>query len=456
MADAGGSHFFQYWFGFDGWVQWVGGGGISRGLFLTLLFFSLLSILSVFIEDLPSFVWGWLIGTMPLWLPVGLVFGAWQAWKSYIQNLWLSKQDAVLLEIKIPRDIMKSPRAMEMFITGLWIGSGEVTYIHRHWIGSTRPFFSFEYASFGGEVHMYIWTWRAYRTIVESNFYAQYPEVEIYEVEDYASQFNYDSNKYSSFCTDHAYAPRSDAYPLKTYVDYELDKDPKEELKVDPLSQIFEVLSSMKKGESIWLQIVLRANLRDWRIKKGTWLQFENRWESLVKEEVEEIRIQSSSTFIDDKGSKRRGYPNPTWRQTEQMKTMERNLGKLPFEVGIRGIYIAEKGVFTSPAFNSLRWIWRPFNNPQYLNQLRPTRGHNIFDYPWQDWNRMRAHHITRNYIDAYRRRSLLTRPYTAPTQTMTPEVIATIFHPPSGTTKAPGITRIPAAKAEAPANIPK
>ena len=457
MASGHGKNdFLRYWFGLSGWVEWVGGWGISRALFLTLLFFGLLSILSIFIADLLAFLSGWLIGTAPVWLPVVLVFVAWGAWFSYVQSLALSKIDAVLLEIKIPRDITKSPRAMETAITGFHVTSHEVTYIDRYWKGTTRPFFSFEYTSFGGEVHMYVWTWKQYRVMVETQLYAQYPGIELYEVEDYASAFQYDPEKYIGFCTEHAYGPRADAYPIKTYIDYELDKDPKEELKVDPLAQVFEALAAMRQGENMWLQIVFWANARDKRIKKGTWLRWENRWENEVKDEVEAIRQSAASPWIDESGVERRGFPNPTWSQREQMQTMERNLGKLPFDVGIRGLYLAEKKVFSGPALNSLRLMWRPFHNPGYLNQLKPTRGHNIFDYPWQDWGNVRKVHIVRRYLDAYRRRSFVTRPYRQPTQVMTPEIIATIFRPPSRTIEAPGLARIPAKKAEAPANLPK
>ncbi|OGG45591.1 hypothetical protein A2673_01100 [Candidatus Kaiserbacteria bacterium RIFCSPHIGHO2_01_FULL_50_13] len=456
MAAGRKDSFFGYWFALRGWVEWVGGWGISRALFLSLLFIGLLSILSIFIPNLTSFLTGWLIGTAPVWLPIMLIFAAWGVWMSYIQNLWRSKLDTVLLEIKLPRDIMKSPRAMEIAITGFHITSGEITYIQRHWTGSTRPFFSFEFASFNGEVHMYVWVWEQYRTVVESQLYAQYPDIELYEVEDYASVYQFNPETHICFCTDHAYTPRSDAYPIKTYIDYELDKDPKEEFKIDPLAQVFEALSAMKQGESMWLQIVFWANARDKRRKKGAWLRWENRWENDVKDEVELIRRASATPWMDESGIERRGFPNPTWSQREQMQTMERNLGKLPFDVGIRGVYIADKKVFSGPALNSLRQIWRPFNNPGYLNQLRPTRGMNIFDYPWQDWKRIRWLRVTQRYFDAYRRRSYLTRPYVGPTQVMTPEILATIFHPPSRTIEAPGLARISATKAEAPANLPK
>ena len=87
--------------------------------------------------------------------------------------------------------------------------------------------------------------------------YAFYPEVEMYEVEDYAAKFKFDPDTQECFPTDWRYEPRNDAYPIKTYVDFELDKDPKEEYKVDPLAEVIERMSILRPDEQMWVQIVI-------------------------------------------------------------------------------------------------------------------------------------------------------------------------------------------------------
>ena len=52
--------------------------------------------------------------------------------------------------MKVPRDIMKSPRAMELALTTLWTSSGETQFILRHWRGQIRPYYSLEIVSIGG------------------------------------------------------------------------------------------------------------------------------------------------------------------------------------------------------------------------------------------------------------------------------------------------------------------
>ena len=78
---------------------------------------------------------------------------------------------------------------MELAMMNLSTSSGETTFIHRAWKGQIRTYFSLEIASFGGEVHFYIWCWKNYRNVVEQAMYSQYPEIELVEAEDYASKF---------------------------------------------------------------------------------------------------------------------------------------------------------------------------------------------------------------------------------------------------------------------------
>lgn len=442
-------------FSLKSFLDWTTGWGISRGLVLTLIFFGLLSVLSQQIPNFPAFAAQWLVGTSPVWLPIGLWIAAWYAWIFYVRTLFLSARDPILLEIKVPREIMKSPRAMEMALTSFWINSGEVTFIHRAWNGSVRPWFSLELASFGGEVHFYVWCWKTYKNVVESAFYAQYPNIEIREAEDYALRHPFDPD-HSYFCTDYMYEPKGDEYPLKSYIDFELDKDPKDEYRVDPLGQVFELLSGIKPHEMIWVQIMLRKEG-----KSGILNRTDTKWAERIDKAVKDIRKKASISpgkeEAPESDEKKYGFPRPTWGETRVIETLERHKGKLPFEVGIRAIYTSTKGSH-GPTATAMRWMWRPFNSPDFLNGLRPkgSWGHNVFDYPWQDWNGIRDRLMSQRYLDAYRRRSWFYEPWKVPSIVMSTETLATIYHFPSATIMSPGLQRIPATKAEPPPNLPK
>ena len=429
--------------------------GISRYLFLSILFVGLLSVLSLQIPNLPLFAVEWLIGTAPVWIPIVSVISAWNVWGWYTHALYISKIDATLLEVKIPRDLVRSPRAMENALSKLWTDSGETTFLNRVWQGQVRPFFSLEIASFGGDVHFYIWCWRGWRSVVESALYAYYPELEIVEAEDYAVKFRYDPAVHECFATDWRYEPRNDAYPIKTYVDFELDKDPKEEYKLDPFAQVLERLSTLKPTEQMWIQIIITM-CRDVTHKEGTrWWQTAPRYETLLQGEVDKIRKESLGDPSEKGEEWRRFSRMQQFRQTELIRSIDRNLGKHPFNVGMRGVYIADLKNFGSPGYTGIRWIWRPFGNPQYANQLRPRRWGNAFDWPWQDLFDKRWIHHHQRFFDVYRRRSHFYTPWIFPHNMMSTEVLASIWHPPSRSISAPGLERISAKKAEPPINLP-
>ncbi|HUO55995.1 MAG TPA: hypothetical protein VMU27_00965 [Candidatus Paceibacterota bacterium] len=431
--------------------EWMAEWGVSRALCLWIVFLGLLLILGYEIPNFVGFTLAWLAGTAPVWVLVSLLISDYYVWIWYAQGLYISGRDPVLLEIKVPREISKSPRAMELVLVSLYNTSSETTFLHRIWRGQMRCWYSFEYASFGGEVHMYVWVWKTYQRVVEAAFYAQYPEIEIRPVEDYAMKFRYDPSKHSAFVNEERYT-ETDALPIRTYIDFELDKDPKEEYRVEPLAQMFEYLSSLKKGEQVWAQIIFRASGKygsELNPKRG-----DREWAERVRKEVEKIRKKSS---LNSEGKE--GFPRPTWMQTEQIRAMERQLNKIPFDVAIRALYIADttQTPYGGAGYGNMRWLFKAVNGEnKFFNQIKPTGWHNTLDYPWQDFLGIRDRLMTRRFIDGYRRRDAFFAPWYLEYRVMTNEVIATLFHPPSSSVKAPGLERIPATKSEPPPNLPK
>ncbi|MBI4087764.1 hypothetical protein HY418_00030 [Candidatus Kaiserbacteria bacterium] len=430
--------------------------GISRGTFLTSIFLGLLLSLWTLIPNLPLFIFAWVVGTMPIWILPAAVGGAWKAWVWYVQAYFITQRQPILLEVKMPRDLVKSPRGMELALSQLWIYAGETTYFHRKWLGQVRPIFSFEIASFGGDVHFYIWCWADWRPVIESAIYAQYPEVEIVETEDYATKYVYDPDKEMVYATDYRYEPRNDAYPIKTYVEFELDKDPKEEYKVDPLAQIIERLSTLGPTEQIWLQIVITMDMEQRRKPGGRFWELEGRFKGLAMAEVDRIRKELVGN-PDDPQERWKSFSRvQMYRINEQIRAIERNMSKHPYHVGMRGVFISDPPNFIQRGWNNMRWIWNPMGNPQYMNQMRPRRWHTPFDYPYQDVFDLRWNLHAERFFDCYRRRAHFYAPYTLPDNIMSTEVIATFWHPVPTAVASPGLQRIPAKKAQPPPNLPK
>ncbi|MEY4747412.1 MAG: hypothetical protein RLZZ416_461 [Candidatus Parcubacteria bacterium] len=428
--------------------------GISRCLFLSVLFWGLMGILWNMIPNLPLFAFEWLLGTAPVWLPIALLVAAWKVWVWYSHGVFLFKRETLLLEVRFSRDLVRSPRAMENALSKLWTDSGETTFLNRIWQGQVRPIFSLEIASFGGDVHFYIWCWKQWRPNVEAALYAYYPEVEIVEAEDYASKYRFDPEKQECFPTDWRFEPRNDAYPIRTYVEFELDKDPKEEYKIDPLAEVLERMSILRPDEQMWIQFVITMCRDVEHVPGEPWWETQSRYQGVIKREINALRKEAVGDV--DKEPWRRSARVPQYRYAQLIEAMDRNMSKHPFNVGARGVYISDADKFNSAGYTGVRWIWRPVGNAQYANQMRPRRWGNPFDWPWQDFRDIRWRLMQRRFFDCYRRRSHFYSPWIMPHNMMSTEILATMWHPPSSAIVAPGLQRIPAKKAEPPPNLPK
>ena len=64
-----------------------------------------------------DFIWKLILVLLPLAFTILLGRVAWIWWLHYIQQDFISGIDFVLLEIIPPREVLRSPKAMELFIT---------------------------------------------------------------------------------------------------------------------------------------------------------------------------------------------------------------------------------------------------------------------------------------------------------------------------------------------------
>ncbi|MBP7741580.1 MAG: hypothetical protein KA104_02745, partial [Candidatus Pacebacteria bacterium] len=145
----------------------------------------------------------------------------------------------------------------------------------------------------------------------------------------------------------------------------------------------------------------------------------------------------------------------PTKGEQEAINAIERNVGKLPYDVGMRGLYMAKEGSFHGVMPGALGMIWKPFNS-EGLNDIRWTRWNVGFnDYPWEDPHGHHHDHVIHAATDFYRRRAFFHPPYIGNWMVLSTEELATIFHIPSGGITTPSLPRIQSATAEAPFNLP-
>ncbi|MEX1027473.1 MAG: hypothetical protein WD049_05630 [Candidatus Paceibacterota bacterium] len=389
-----------------------------------------------------------LIDTSFIWIPAILVVAFWQVWVQYIHARFIHKQEPVLLEIRIPREVTRTPAAMEMVFNTLYQKSQPQSFAEAFWDGKVPPWFSLELVSLGGYVHLYIWTWKKFKNMIESQLYAQYPSVEVVEAEDYATKVTNDPEKFSMVGFQWTFT-KPITYPLKTYIDYGLDKKgDDEEQKDDPLTSVLELLGSLKPQEQLWIQIVIQAH-KKMGIKDG-YLFTRPDWRAGAKTEIQKIRDEYA---IDkEKGL----YMMMTEADTNLLKAIQRSLDKQAFDAVFRTLYIAAPDQFDTGTIAGLLGVTQQFNSNN-MNGLR-INWKTDFSHPWKDFRQMRQRKKERQYLDAWRRRSYFAEPYKYFRQkpiVLTTEELATLFHIPGTVAQTPTLNRVGSRKGEAPSNIP-
>lgn len=390
-----------------------------------------------------------LLGVLVVFLPLLFTMAAIKTYLAYKRISFFIDQGFVLLEIKIPKNINKPLVAMELLFESFHQTGGEGTFIDKFIKGKTRPWFTLEMVSLEGEIHFFVWMRKNWKRHIESAIYSQYPDAEVYEVEDYVKKTPFNLKKYILWACEFRLT-KPDPYPIKTYIDYGLDRETKEEYVVDPINSILEFLASVNRGEYVWIQIFIRAHKKE-KKKAGTFFGKVD-WKDEGKKIIEKIKKENAS-FVSDDTSATPALNLTAW-QAEMLKSMERNINKHAFDVGIRSMYIAEKDSFNPISISGLVGVFKQYSS-ENLNGFAPTRGHTIFSYPWQDFKDIRKNKISWNMYNAYRMRSYFHPPYKSPHGVLSTEELATIFHLPGESTTTPTLPRVTSKKGDSPSNLP-
>lgn len=391
------------------------------------------------------------IALSPLWLPIVLFFIFFERWMYFVRKQFKLDQGNVTLEILIPEEIYKSPLAMELVLTHLFQKAGPDNLVQTYWDGKHPPTFSLELVSDGGTVRFFINTPRKkFKNIIETQLYSQYPGIEIRELPvDYTAEIEGSLNDFELFSI-HFGLKKDDIYPIKTYIDYGLDMNPKEEEKVDPITQMLDMLGSIGPNERIWIQILISAH-RTEDFEVGS-LSTKPDWSDRIKKEINKIAGR------DDKGLapiEIEAMPRMTDGERDTVKALERSLSKTPFNTAIRAVYAAKPGSFVpGERIGAIITAWFQYNDNRSNTFALKWRT----DYNWPWWQdpsgRKRFAHKKRE-LSEYKRRHFESQTQGDDKFIMTNEELATLFHLPGKVALTPSLPRIPSARGEAPPNLP-
>jgi hypothetical protein len=405
----------------------------------------------------PSSIFSLMAGTAPIWLPGMTFLLFFQSWMGFVHHKFDLSQGRVTLEIKVPQEILKSPEAMELVLTQLHQTASPDNHVQTYWDGKKPPTYGLELVSRHGDVRFYLSVpKKKFKNLAETQLYAQYPGIEVHELEiDYTAEIPWDPSRFSYFSL-HFGLKKADAYPIKTYIDFGLDKMPKEEEKLDPISGMLEMLGSMGPGEYAWVQILITAN-RKTAFKEGS-LSESPDWTGEARAEIKNI-IKKANERVGVKADPEKGVSlnmlNLSETEKDTVKAIERTLGKNAFNTAIRGMYIAKNEAFNpGERIGALITGWRSYDDLN-RNSIGP-RWRTDFDWPWwQDPSGHKRVHLKEAELKEYKRRAYTSYNKIDGPKVMTVEELATIFHLPGKVAVTPTLARIPSKRAEAPSNLP-
>ena len=178
----------------------------------------------------------------------------------------------MLLEIKAPRDVTRSPKAMENVFSGLHGIHDKPKPNDAFFKGKTQLWYSLEMIGRAGDTRFYVRAPEQFKNLVESQFYAQYPNSEITQVsEDHIGSLPpKPSEEFDVFGAEYIFT-KEDAYPIRTYPQFEElnpSTEPGSVRRVDPLAAMAEIYSGLNPGEYMGIQI-LAAPTDDGWVKSG-------------------------------------------------------------------------------------------------------------------------------------------------------------------------------------------
>lgn len=447
-----------------------------------LVFFVVIGYLIFKVDIIAFWVFKIFLALLPILIVAVLAYIARAFWLHYVRANFISGIEWVLLEIIPPRDVIRSPKAMELFITNALYHMSQKGGLETYWQGAVWFWFSLEIVSIDGQVHFYIRTPSRVKGLIETQMYAQFPQAQVKEVEDYTlavDKITSDSVWSLWGCEFRLLKP--DAYPIKTYIDFGLDKDPKEEYKVDPISPVIELFGSLVKGEQMWMQIVVTPSKKTYPEHAHFW-QKKHDWiketEIVLRKQLEEFTGSRARAPGDPLGGSAKEIRAPGFMDS-MVKGAGMKMLKVGFDTGIRVCYVAKKEKFNMSNRRNIRLIFRQYAQPfvNELTRINSTQadafGSNFIAgfFPLSSKKIIR---LANRMLEEYREREFFHPPmrhkihlpwplspvifpnfFHHHINVLNSEELATLWHFPGQILKVPTLERIESKEASPPTNLP-
>ena len=409
---------------------------------------------------------------------------------------WMFRQKKVLLEIKMPKEVLKPLKSMEQVFSAIWGNVFDPPDWFEYWFeGKDLDTVQLEMASLGGEPHLYVRCSEFRRNAVESSIYSQYPEAEISAVDDYTKYVPQDTpnRDWEIWGTDY-FLNRDEVYPIKTYADFfEETESAKEEKRIDPMATLLEGMAKLGPNEQLWIQVAATPVLSVKSILDGGYGDFVAKGREIAdmlakrvaKPEPKSILVEAfdeaaylkmpGSKTEEEKAEEKQVFPAEmrlTPGEKNVVEAVEKKIAKRCFSCFIRFIYLAKRDSYFGGAkgipfgfFN--QFATENLNNPRpwtrTITKIRKFITINFFvgkiSLPTLGiLEKRRIFLRKRRLFFRYTKRMppLFPRPSGIGVFVLNTEELATIFHFPGRlVAPAPFVSRVESKRGEAPPGLP-
>ncbi|MDD5589922.1 MAG: hypothetical protein PHQ47_01975 [Candidatus Portnoybacteria bacterium] len=378
------------------------------------------------------FEYGW------LWLPVILAVVFFYSWMYYIQRVWWRGIDWILLEVKPPADIERTPKIAEQIFAGVWGIFGTVSNKYQKYVqGAIQDYFSLEIVGIDGAIHFFFRIPSRYRNLVEAQIYSQYPQTEIRQVDDYVQGVPLDiPNKNWDLWGAKLKLTKNEVYPIRTYMQQtDIIMRPTVPQFIDPLSGLMENLSKLQPGEQLWLQILMRPIQDDWVEKSAG--------------EIKRIIEAASARMVKAAGPEgnKSSAEGISSGEKELIRGIEEKASKKAWQCKLQFAYLGRKDIFSMANVSALMGFFNQFAAVN-SNNLKPD-----------SHSTTKAFYLFAKQRKAYKQRKLFKvmkeRSFWEKGYILNIEELASLFHFPSITVKAPMTPWLETRKGGPPIDLP-
>ncbi|MEI6169590.1 MAG: type IV secretion system DNA-binding domain-containing protein [Candidatus Saccharibacteria bacterium] len=270
---------------------------------------------------------------------------------------YIERSEHTMLQIIVPKDNEKKELSAEQLFAslhGILQPASDNEGIQEH--------ISFEIVSHDHLIYFYVWCPRHLKDYVESQVYAQYPSIQITEMDsDYSRKELDNRNAYST----EVVLSKNEIFPIKTFATFE----------VDPLAGLTTVLASLGNNEEMWIQILAEPVSDSWHSKS---LSYVDEVRNGKKKGVLDGWISAPGSIIKDiftafftpdvyysqsaKSAAGPGKKELSPGQTTSLSAIEAKAEKLGYAVKIRICYIGDNEQAAKQRIQALIGGFKQFN----------------------------------------------------------------------------------------------